>query len=184
MTAEHLRHAQVQSARTVLGEYSALISGQWLKTGDIIEVRSLYDNSPSPARTPSGRSSACITFTDPLAAIEVVDTGDFDLQAGLFTHDTRLVQAALDRVGGLMVNDVSTLRVDQMPCGGVKHSGFGREGLRYAIEEMTDMKFMMVNNRPCMLPVPEGGVPIEKEENHRAKECTTQYTETISIAHQ
>ena len=88
-------------------------------------------------------------YTDPLAAIKAVDTGDFGLQAGLFTNDWQLIQTAFDRieVGGLMVNDVSTFRVDHMPYGGVKHSGFGREGLRYAIEEMTEMKLMMVNNR-------------------------------------
>ena len=47
-----------------------------------------------------------------------------------------------------MVNDVSTFRVDHMPYGGVKSSGLGREGLRYAIEEMTEQKLLTFNNRP------------------------------------
>jgi acyl-CoA reductase-like NAD-dependent aldehyde dehydrogenase len=61
-----------------------------------------------------------------------------------------VVEAAVDRleVGGLIVNDVPTFRADHMPYGGVKQSGFGREGLRYAIEEMTEMKFVAFNPRP------------------------------------
>lgn len=82
-------------------------------------------------------------------AIHSVDTSDFGLQAGLFTHDWNIIQKAFNNieVGGLMVNDVSTFRVDHMPYGGVKASGFGREGLRYAIEEMTEMKLLMLNYR-------------------------------------
>jgi acyl-CoA reductase-like NAD-dependent aldehyde dehydrogenase len=59
----------------------------------------------------------------------------------------RLVDAAFDRieVGGLMVNDVSTFRVDHMPYGGVRRSGFGREGVRYAIEEMTQLRLLALN---------------------------------------
>ena len=50
-------------------------------------------------------------------------------------------------VGGIMVNEVPTFRVDHMPYGGVKQSGMGREGLRYAIEEMTELKLLAVNHR-------------------------------------
>jgi acyl-CoA reductase-like NAD-dependent aldehyde dehydrogenase len=88
-------------------------------------------------------------YADVMAAIEAVDSGDFGLQAGLFTSDWNVIQAAFERieVGGLMVNDVSTWRIDHMPYGGVKQSGYGREGLRYAIQEMTEMKLMMINSR-------------------------------------
>ena len=88
-------------------------------------------------------------YTDVMEAIHSVDTGDFGLQAGIFTNDWNLIQTAFDRieVGGLMVNDVSTFRVDHMPYGGVKQSGMGREGLRYAIEEMTEMKLLMFHQR-------------------------------------
>jgi acyl-CoA reductase-like NAD-dependent aldehyde dehydrogenase len=57
-----------------------------------------------------------------------------------------VVDQAFDRieVGALIVNDVPTFRVDHMPYGGVKQSGFGREGLRYAIEEMTELKLVVV----------------------------------------
>ena len=90
------------------------------------------------------------TFTDPLAALDAPAHSEFGLQAGLFTNDLRLVEAAFDRieVGGLNVNDVSTFRVDHMPYGGVKRSGLGREGLRYAIEEMTEMRLLTFNPRP------------------------------------
>ncbi|MCI0395054.1 MAG: aldehyde dehydrogenase family protein [Chloroflexi bacterium] len=88
-------------------------------------------------------------YTDVMEAIRRVDASDFGLQAGLFTNDWNLIQRAFKEigVGGLMVNDVSTFRVDHMPYGGVKASGFGREGLRYAIEEMTEMKLLMVHQR-------------------------------------
>lgn len=88
-------------------------------------------------------------YTDVFQAIKSVDTSDFGLQAGLFTKDWDLIQTAFHNieVGGLMVNDVSTFRIDHMPYGGVKASGFGREGLRYAIEEMTEMKLMMYHHR-------------------------------------
>ena len=89
-------------------------------------------------------------FEDVDEAIRAAGTSDFGLQAGLFTNDMRVVDRAVDRieVGGLMVNDVPTFRADHMPYGGVKQSGFGREGLRYAIEEMTELKLVMFNPRP------------------------------------
>jgi glyceraldehyde-3-phosphate dehydrogenase (NADP+) len=90
------------------------------------------------------------SFSDTLEALDRAGASEFGLQAGLFTNDMRIVDAAFDRieVGGLMVNDVSTFRVDHMPYGGVKRSGFGREGLRYAIEEMTELKLLTFNPRP------------------------------------
>ena len=88
-------------------------------------------------------------YSDPAAAIAMAGESEFGLQAGLFTHDMRIVEEAFDRieVGGLMVNDVPTFRVDHMPYGGVKHSGFGREGVRYAIQEMTELKLLTFNPR-------------------------------------
>jgi acyl-CoA reductase-like NAD-dependent aldehyde dehydrogenase len=86
-------------------------------------------------------------YEDPLDAIERATASRFGLQAGLFTNDLRLVDAAFERLetGGLMINDVSTFRVDHMPYGGVKDSGAGREGIRYAIEEMTELKLLTFN---------------------------------------
>ncbi|MGC9221326.1 MAG: aldehyde dehydrogenase family protein [Solirubrobacteraceae bacterium] len=88
-------------------------------------------------------------FDDVNDAITAAGTSDFGLQGGIFTNDMRIVERAFDQieVGGLMVNDVSTYRIDHMPYGGVKQSGTGREGLRYAMEEMTEMKLLTFNSR-------------------------------------
>jgi acyl-CoA reductase-like NAD-dependent aldehyde dehydrogenase len=89
-------------------------------------------------------------YDDVNEAIDRAGASKFGLQAGIFTRDLGVVQQAFDRIdtGGLMVNDVSTFRVDHMPYGGVKDSGAGREGLRYAIEEMTELKLLTFNTAP------------------------------------
>ena len=71
----------------------------------------------------------------------------YGLQAGIFTRDIRAIFHAFERldVGGVIVNDVPTYRADPMPYGGVKESGIGREGVRYAIEEMTERKVLVLN---------------------------------------
>ncbi len=80
-------------------------------------------------------------------AIRLANDTDFGLQSGLFTQNMNRILHAFEevQVGGLQINDVSTFRVDQMPYGGVKGSGVGREGPRYVIEEMTEMKLMVLN---------------------------------------
>ena len=80
-------------------------------------------------------------------AIAAVNNSDFGLQAAVFTRDIGRVYAAYDQleVGGVIINDMPTWRLDPMPYGGVKHSGSGREGVRYAIEEMTEPKLMVIN---------------------------------------
>jgi acyl-CoA reductase-like NAD-dependent aldehyde dehydrogenase len=87
------------------------------------------------------------TFED---AIEQVNGTAFGLQAGVFTRDIERAMLAHReiRVGGLILNDVSAFRADQMPYGGTKESGYGREGLRYAMEEMTEPRIMVLSNVP------------------------------------
>ena len=77
-------------------------------------------------------------------AIQQANATPYGLQAGIFTRDLeRAFQAARKlEVGGVMINDVPMYRADHMPYGGVKESGNGREGPRYAIEEMTETKFI------------------------------------------
>jgi len=81
-----------------------------------------------------------------VAAVEEVNRGAYGLQAGVFTKDMGRVFYAYERlnVGGVVINDVPTYRMDNMPYGGVKQSGFGREGVRCAIEEMTELKVLVV----------------------------------------
>jgi acyl-CoA reductase-like NAD-dependent aldehyde dehydrogenase len=88
-------------------------------------------------------------YDDVATAIRDAGTSEFGLQAGLFTDDLRVIDEAFEQLetGGLMINDVCTFRVDHMPYGGVKSSGSGREGLRYAIEEMTELKLLTLNDR-------------------------------------
>ncbi|WP_084006775.1 aldehyde dehydrogenase family protein [Gottfriedia luciferensis] len=78
-------------------------------------------------------------------AIDAVNDSRYGLQAGIYTNSVvNALKAADDlHVGGVVINDVPTFRVDQMPYGGVKESGTGREGLKYAIEEMTEMKLVI-----------------------------------------
>ena len=77
-------------------------------------------------------------------ALELVNSGFYGLQAGVFTGDMRRIMQAYDRldVGGVVAGDIPTYRADNMPYGGVKMSGEGREGVRYAIEEMTELKLL------------------------------------------
>jgi acyl-CoA reductase-like NAD-dependent aldehyde dehydrogenase len=83
-------------------------------------------------------------FADVLAK---VNTSDFGLQAGIYTNDINKAMQAVDdlNVGGVMINDTATFRVDHLPYGGNKRSGLGREGVRFAVEEMTNIKMVMIN---------------------------------------
>jgi acyl-CoA reductase-like NAD-dependent aldehyde dehydrogenase len=86
-------------------------------------------------------------FTDFRDAVRRVNASSYGLQAGVFTQNLEHVLVAFDllEVGGVMINDVPTWRVDHMPYGGVKDSGLGREGPRYAVEEMTEPKLLVIN---------------------------------------
>ena len=87
------------------------------------------------------------TFEEALAS---VNDSKYGLQAGVFTNDiNRAFQAHRTlEVGGVIVNDVSAFRADQMPYGGAKDSGFGREGLKYAMDEMTEPRIMVMSHVP------------------------------------
>jgi acyl-CoA reductase-like NAD-dependent aldehyde dehydrogenase len=86
-------------------------------------------------------------FNDYGDALDEINRSDFGLQAGVFTRDFTRITRAFEtlEVGGLMIGEVPTFRIDQMPYGGVKDSGQGREGLRYAIEEMTEPRLLAIN---------------------------------------
>ncbi len=80
-------------------------------------------------------------------AVNKINDSDFGLQAGVFTNRMKDVFYAFNNleVGGVVVNDIPTFRADQQPYGGVKNSGVGREGVRYAMEDMTEIKILSMN---------------------------------------
>jgi len=88
-------------------------------------------------------------YEDFAAAVKMVNDSLYGLQSGVFTHDVRLINHAYESldVGGLIVNDFPTFRIDNMPYGGVKHSGLGREGVLSSIHEMTEVKMLVIDRR-------------------------------------
>ncbi len=90
-----------------------------------------------------------IEFTSFDEALDIVNDSKFGLQAGIFTRDLFQMFDAWDRldVGGVVINDVPSYRVDNMPYGGVKDSGLGREGVRFAMEDMTEIRNLVIRRR-------------------------------------
>jgi acyl-CoA reductase-like NAD-dependent aldehyde dehydrogenase len=122
--------------------------------------------APAVLTRPSPRSSlVCREAFAPVAvlipyatlgeALHIANDTEYGLQAGIFTASLDVALAAAQRldVGGVIVNDASSYRVDSMPYGGIKQSGTGREGVRYAVEEMTDSRLVVLN---LQQPVDEG----------------------------
>jgi acyl-CoA reductase-like NAD-dependent aldehyde dehydrogenase len=105
---------------------------------------------------PAGEDVVCKEAFGPVAvlssfrnfddALAQVNDSEFGLQAGIFTRDLYKAQKAWDvlDVGGVVIGDVPSWRVDHMPYGGVKESGLGREGIRFAIEDMTEIRLMVI----------------------------------------
>jgi acyl-CoA reductase-like NAD-dependent aldehyde dehydrogenase len=88
-------------------------------------------------------------YDDFLEACRQVNNSPYGLQTGIFTRDAKLLFNAYEEleVGAVIAGDVPTFRIDHMPYGGIKDSGLGREGLRYAIEEMTEPRLLVMNLR-------------------------------------
>lgn len=131
----------------VAGGATLLCGGK--RRGSFIEP-ALLENVPSSAKLaceevfgPVAILSAYRDFED---AIERVNGSRYGLQAGLFTRDIERIERAWEclEVGGLIVGDVPSWRVDSMPYGGVKESGLGREGVRHAIESMTESRLLVL----------------------------------------
>ncbi len=119
------------------------------RKGSVIEPAVLTGTSPT-MRVNCAEIFAPVVTVEPYAefgeALHEINRSAYGLQAGLFTRDAVHIQSAFEEieVGGLIVGDVPSFRVDQMPYGGVKDSGIGREGLRYSIEDMTEPKLMVM----------------------------------------
>ena len=85
-------------------------------------------------------------YSDLDEAIDFVNDSDYGLNAGIYTRDIESAMKAADEIeaGAVIINDIPTFRTDNMPYGGVKMSGYGREGVKYAIDGMTELKFITV----------------------------------------
>lgn len=90
------------------------------------------------------------SFTEFDKALEEVNDSVFGLQAGIFTRDIHKAMRAWNRldVGGVVIGDVPSFRVDNMPYGGVRDSGLGREGIKFAIEDMTEIRLLLIREHP------------------------------------
>ena len=105
-------------------------------------------NVPPDCRVCSEEAFAPLVVINPVddldEAIAMATDTRYGLQGGIFTSDidSALRAARKLQVGGVMINEVPTFRVDHMPYGGMKMSGIGREGLKYAVEEMTEIRLV------------------------------------------
>jgi len=120
------------------------------RTGAVLEPTVLLNVDPSAKVSCQEVFAPVVTidqFSEFREAVERVNASPFGLQAGVFTNNAADIFFAYREleVGGVIINDSSSFRMDHMPYGGVKDSGFGREGIRYAIEEMMELKLLALN---------------------------------------
>ena len=115
------------------------------RDGSVFEASVLTDTHPE-MRVVSEEAFAPIAVVERFSVFDEVvasaNNSKYGLQAGVFTNDLQNARYAIDNLefGGVIINDVPTFRVDNMPYGGSKDSGFGREGVKYAMEEMTELR--------------------------------------------
>ena len=124
------------------------------REGNLIEATLLKDVPRAEkvvCKEAFGPVAVLSTFSDFDAALDEVNDSDFGLQAGVFTRDIYKIQRAWDEleVGGVVIGDIPSWRVDHMPYGGVKDSGLGREGIKYAMEDMSEMRMLIIRTPPA-----------------------------------
>jgi len=132
----------------------AVDSGATLLTGghrngamlDATLLENVPDNAEVATEEAFGPVAILSQFSDFDEALARVDNSRFGLQAGIFTRDLYKAHKAWDTldVGGVIIGDVPSMRIDNMPYGGVKDSGLGREGIRFAIEDMTEIRNLVI----------------------------------------
>jgi glyceraldehyde-3-phosphate dehydrogenase (NADP+) len=141
--AEKMIHEATENGAELLcgGKREGALLDATILTETSNEMRVVADEAFAPV-------SVVEKFSDFEEAIGMANQTKYGLQAGVFTRDlARMQQAARElEYGGVLINDVPTFRVDNMPYGGTKQSGFGREGVRYAMEEMSEIRLIVVNS--------------------------------------
>jgi acyl-CoA reductase-like NAD-dependent aldehyde dehydrogenase len=126
-----------------------IVTGGNIKDG--IFMPTILTNVDSTLKVSCQEVFAPIVVVNRISSVEegiaAINDSNYGLQAGIFTNDIQTAFKASKEfeVGGVMINDIPTYRVDQMPYGGVKESGTGKEGLKYAINEMTETKLVVWN---------------------------------------
>lgn len=119
------------------------------REGNMLQA-SLFENVPADCDLSAEEAFGPVAILEPFddydTVLKKVNDSRYGLQAGIFTRDLYKAQKAWDEleVGGVVIGDVPSWRVDHMPYGGVKDSGIGREGIRYALEDMTELRLMVV----------------------------------------
>jgi glyceraldehyde-3-phosphate dehydrogenase (NADP+) len=138
-----VQEAAAQGARVLTG-------GK--RSGSVVEATVLANVTPAmkvSCREVFGPVVTVSRYKDFPAALAALNDSDYGLQAGVFTRDiNRIFRAYRElEVGAVLANEIPTFRAEHMPYGGVKDSGLGREGVRYAIEDMTELKLLILNLR-------------------------------------
>lgn len=148
MISEHAA-AKVESwIREAVAAGATRLTGEFRKSNWITPT--VLTNVPTMATIYASEAFAPVLIMQPYdeldQAIAIVNSSKYGLQAGLYSNDVRVIQRAYERleVGGLIVNDTNAFRLDTMPYGGVKSSGFGREGVMFAMREMSEIKMLVV----------------------------------------
>jgi acyl-CoA reductase-like NAD-dependent aldehyde dehydrogenase len=142
--AERL-HGWILEARKAGGRI--LCGGK--RSGNMLDA-TLMEGVPTDAKANTMEAFGPFALLAPFEkfddAIAMVNDSDYGLQAGIFTDSLAHAMRAWNELeqGGVVVNDIPSFRVDNMPYGGIKLSGLGREGVRYAIEDMSEIRLMVM----------------------------------------
>lgn len=144
---EWIAEAQAEGAQVETG---GKVRGQVLEPTVLTGV-------PHHARISCQEVFAPVVIIQPVqhirTAVELVNASDYGLQAGMYTNQLSHALYAAEEIqaGAVLINDIPTFRVDQMPYGGIKQSGLGREGVKYAMEDLTEMKMVIFNKNESRL---------------------------------
>ncbi len=140
-TLETIKDAVKDGAKILVGGKA---KGLLLEPTVLTDVTSSMDVCSKEAFAPVAVVSRYTTFKE---AVDEINDSEYGLQAGIFTNRMKDIFYAFKNVecGGVVINDVPTYRADHQPYGGMKNSGLGREGVRYSIEDMTELKILSIN---------------------------------------